>query len=134
MANRMMRQFRYGFQAKPCDLFAKITIGASGAPTLVTAGGVSAGIKSITRNGAGDYTLTFSDGYKTFLFMDAMFQSASGIPAAPSVGLKGAPVPGTASGGTVRFVCSTAGGGAATDPGSGETMYLHLVLNDSDAL
>lgn len=132
MSNRFMQQFRFSLEKKPTDIWAQATIGASGAPTLVAA--KSKGVKSIVRNSAGDYTWTLSDTYNRVLSFEALFQSATGIPAAPSVGLKGAPAVGTLAAPVINFVCSTAGGGAATDPGSGETMYLHAELSDSSAI
>lgn len=108
-------------------LQAKVTIGASGAPTLDTTAPNSTGIASIVRDSAGVYTLTLSRAYRALLGANFTFMSSSGIPAAPSVGLKSA-TDVTATTPVVKFTCSTAGGGAATDPGNGETMLISLLV------
>ena len=57
-------------------LYLKASIGASGAPTLVTDD--SLGIKSITRNGAGDYSILLgtpsglTDKYPKLLYADGV--------------------------------------------------------------
>ena len=57
-------------------LYLKASIGASGAPTLVTDD--SLGIKSITRNGAGDYSILLgtpsgmTDKYPKLLYADGL--------------------------------------------------------------
>jgi hypothetical protein len=129
MANRRYDQFRYSLEHKVVDLFAKVTFGASGAPTLAAA--VSKGIKSIVRNGAGDYTVTLQDPYAGLLLVKHNFDTsgaAGAAPAAPGMWLKAQSV-GTSSGGTIRLVFNAAG--TATDPASGEAVLLQLVLKNS---
>lgn len=126
MANRYMNQFVYTFEQKPCVMFAKVTIGATGAPTLVTAS--SKGIKSITRNSTGDYTLLLSDTYNSLLHFKHIINSGSSAPTAPGMYIKSdavssATVPG------VEFVMNAAG--TPTDPASGEILYLEIVLRNS---
>lgn len=58
MANR----YRKGLSAIDggiCKIYLQAAIGATGAPTLSATNSV--GIRSIARNGAGDYTITFGD-------------------------------------------------------------------------
>lgn len=130
MANRYMDQFCYSLEKGKSALFVKVAIGATGAPTLDTTN--SKGIKSITRNSAGQYTLVLQDAWSRYLGMEARFiQSSTGIPASPIVGLKSQSVA-TAGGGSIVFVCST-GAGAATDPGNGEELELVLFLKNSSA-
>jgi hypothetical protein len=129
MANRFFNQFRGALEKGTVDLFAKITVSGGGAPTLVTAN--SKGFTSITRNSPGNYTLQLQDKYQRLLGFKVGFQSESGIAAAPNVGLSGAPgVAGATP--VVQFVCSL--GGVATDPASGETMYVAVTLSNSTAL
>lgn len=124
MSNRYMFQFRYSLERDLCDLYAQVTIGSTGAPTLVSAS--SKGIASIARNSAGKYTVTLSDKYNSLLDMDVLFKSTTGIPAAADVGMISADVSGAK---TVVFQCSAAG--VATDPASGATMFIHLALRNN---
>lgn len=45
------------------EVFAKVSIGATGAPTLVS----SEGVASIVRNSAGNYTITLRKKYRNFV-------------------------------------------------------------------
>jgi ATP phosphoribosyltransferase len=56
-------------------LFAHITIGASGAPTLSAS--QSLGVASISRTSAGLYVLTLSDTYNSLLHVQAVVQNSS---------------------------------------------------------
>lgn len=128
MANRQFTQFSYQLEKAVVSLFAHIAIGASGAPTINAAR--SKGVKSIVRNGAGDYTLTLQDSYVALLGFGVTFQVAT-VPAAPGVSVKTDSVT-SAPNGSVRFICST--GGTATDPASGEIMKVSLRLSNSGAI
>jgi hypothetical protein len=148
MANRFLQQFRFGFEKMPVDVYAVINIGASGAPTLEawtpsTGGGGSyaaaqstgfRGVKSIVRNGTGDYTLTLQDSYQRLVGFDVTFQSATTAKAvAPIVSIQGTGTTlGTSTGGTIRFFTQSAANTAA-DPASGEVMLIHVALQNSTA-
>lgn len=72
MANRNFPASRvFGMHLMPIDLDAVISIGASGAPTIVSA----PGINSITRLSAGVYQVQLQDNYPAFLHLEAAFQS-----------------------------------------------------------
>lgn len=85
MASRQYRSNRiYNWHVFPVQLDAQISIGSSGAPTLVTSSTVpgssptasqsqSQGIKSITRLAAGTYRIQLDDNYSSLLSMEAMF-------------------------------------------------------------
>jgi hypothetical protein len=81
---------------------------------------------------AGLYTLTFQDAYRKLLSFDVKFQSSTGLGAAAVVGVKSATFTGTKA--VIVFQCTTAGGGSATDPGSGETMYIKATMSNSSAV
>lgn len=130
MANRMFNQFRYSLEKAVVDLYAKVAIGATGAPTLSTAN--SKGIASITRNSTGDYTVVLQDKYYKLLDFRCVFLDTSGLPDAPLIGLDNS-TDVTAASPVVRFVCCSSVGTPA-DPASGETMYLHFTLANSGAL
>lgn len=125
--------------------YARIAIGASGAPTFSTTGGPSGqnhnkGLASISRTSAGLYVLTFQDTFQRVLGLEGVFTSSTGIPAAPapvclktdSVGTRVSP-----NGGTLTFTTGAFSGGSgafvATDPGSGEILLLEITLSNSAA-
>lgn len=133
MANRYFNQFNWSLEKNPVTLWARVTIGASGAPTLDATN--SKGIKSISRSSAGTYVVTFgvgnqTDTYNRLLFAKAQFQVSGGIPAAPVMAVSTESVQ---SAGTVTLVFSDVETPAATDPASGEVMYLEFKLKNSTA-
>lgn len=128
MANQYFNQFHYSPIPMLTSIFAKVTIGASGAPTLVTTGGLSKAVASISRNGAGDYTLTLTDTYPYFVGIRCVFNGGATGPAAPVVSVRSETVSTTK---TVRFLCQN--GGINTDPASGEVMFLEFVLKNSSS-
>lgn len=137
MASRLLSNRIYSAEKDRKILNAHVTIGATGAPTLVAADSI--GVISITRNSAGDYTVVFGtpangvnvlDTYYQFLFLGAAFK-ASGAPAAPDVGIKSIDVKDPAKC-SLEFVCFN-NSGTATDPGNGEEMFLHFEFGDSSA-
>lgn len=126
MANRRLYQFTYSSIANPVHVFAKITFGASGAPTLAS----NAFISSVTRNSAGDYTIVFRDLWSSLLGVNVVFDSGSSLPAAPAMNVKSNLVA-TAASKSLEIVFSDLETPAATDPASGEIAYLDIVLKNS---
>lgn len=104
----------------------KVSIGAAGAPTIVSQ--ENKGIASIARNSAGKYTITLQDNYYALLMAQGMCLTA-GIPAAPTFSVFSEAV---ASGSIVVQFSDAAG--AAADPGNGELVYIQLSLSNSGAL
>ena len=120
-------------EASFSDVYGKVTIGGTGAPTLVTSSGASDGVKSITRNSAGTYTLVLGDpvlavalyDYLRFAEMTVFNAAADDVRfhlAAESVSADG----------VIKFFTLT--GGTATDPASGSTLLLHFVLEKEASL
>ena len=106
-------------------IFARITFGASGAPTLDTSDFDSMGVESIAQNGTGDYSLVLAPPALKFLGLSGTFEvTATGIGAAPSIGIKSY----TASTRTLVIVTSDLESPAATNPASGEVLYLTLFV------
>lgn len=103
-------------------IFGDVTIGASGAPTLVVAN--SKGITGIVRNSAGDYTVTFDETYNKFLTFWVGFIKAT-APSAPTMTVKAKNMNtnGTA---TVEFVLLA--GATPTDPASGEELFIEATF------
>jgi hypothetical protein len=127
MANRYFKsQFTYSFRVQPVRLFAKITFGAAGAPTL--SANDSVGVASVARNGAGDYSITLSDIYPKFLLAKHVFDTSGtgAAPASPGMYVKSNAVASTK---ILRVVFNAAG--TATDPASGEIVYLEIGLDNS---
>lgn len=114
-------------------VYAKVAIGATGAPTLSASN--SKGVVSVTRNSAGLYTFVFGtatgnlDTYVKLLNVKITFQNASAIAAAPITYVRTLAIA-TAGTASVQVGCVN-GSLAATDPASGETMYAEFVFGDS---
>lgn len=127
MAERSFRQFINLFEARPVMLFANISIGASGAPTL---NANSRGIKSVTRNSAGDYSIALEDKYTKLLEMNSNFITSTGTDAAlePTItsDSSAAAVP------LIRIVYRVAAG-TATDPSNGAIALIKMILRNSSA-
>lgn len=116
------------------DIFARVSFGASGAPTLDAAN--SKGISKIVRNGTGDYTVTFGitaqvDNYLKVLSVSHVWDqtvNSGAAPGSPAIYIK------SSSGittGTLRLLFNSAG--TATDPTSGDVVLLRIALSNSSA-
>lgn len=128
MANRLFYQFRLSLEKSIVDLFGKVTIGASGAPTLVTAS--SKGIASITKNSTGRYTIVLQDSYYGLLNGQIIIVNST-APAAPNVRIVSEAVANAASKAIV--IQFSIADGTATDPGSGEAFLMSFQLKNSSA-
>lgn len=137
MANRYFNQFQWSLEKNPVKLFARVTFGVSGAPTLDAVN--SKGIKSVTRTSAGLYVFTLGtvglpavtvDTYNRLFNVYATFKLAAGFPAAPYMFIKAQAV---ATAGTVTIQFNDAAVAAATDPASGEEVELVFELKNSTA-
>lgn len=128
MPRLMGFQFRYSYERDVYELFAKVNIGAAGAPTI--ASGNAKGITSIVRNSAGNYTITLDHAYNRLL--DVTCQSISGASpqAAPLVTIQSEAVA-TASAPTVRLAMRAADNTTATDPASGEVLLIRIAVRNS---
>lgn len=132
MANRYGYQFQMTLERNVWKVYAKVSFGASGAPTVDTS--VSKGVRSVVRDSAGVYTVTFgnpapnaaTDTYSAFLSASATFLLAAGLPAAPAMNARAF----TGSAGTLQIVFSDLETPAATDPASGEVVYLEFTLKN----
>lgn len=149
MANRDFIDKAYALVKGKVELFAVVNIGASGAPTLqqwaagANGGTYSAagsggwqGIKSITRNSTGNYTLVLQDPYLRLLPGSQIgFQpAAAGTAVAPIAQIQTTSTNvGSSTSPQVTFQCQSAAGSAA-DPASGEVMLVQLILQNSGAL
>lgn len=121
-------QFRYSPVPTVWELFAKITFAADGVPTLVTSGGNSKGVASISQTDVGEYTLTLSQTFNAFLTMNACFIGDEGAQA-PDVVVAAEDVRVAK---TINFL--TQAGGVNANPGEGEELRLQIVLKNTSAL
>lgn len=103
-------------------IYAKITIGASGAPTLVAAS--SQGCASISRTSAGLYVLTLQDTYNNLKHASFHVQTPTAEDIVTHMSAES-----VASAKTVTFRCTT--DAVATDPASGDTIYVALQLKNT---
>lgn len=123
MANRTFNR-KQALEKQVCEIYAKVSIGSSGAPTLVD----RTGIASIVRNSAGTYTLTLQDRYVSLKsaqieFMNATAQDLQAQLLAETV---------NSSTPAIQFVCLTAA--TATDPSSATTVLIKLDLKNTSAV
>lgn len=131
MANRQFYQFRYSLVPMVTDIYASISFGAAGAPTLDTAN--SKGVVSVTRNSAGLYTFVFGtssgrlDPYTKLLHARQVFQNAT-APAAPGMYIVS---DNSANPLLASLQVQFNSAGTATDPGSGEVLKMDFCFKNS---
>ena len=137
MANRYNQQFQLTQEKRVTAIFAKVTFGATGAPTLSASN--SKGVLSVTRNSAGTYTFVFGSGsgvslqkdsYVKLLSINNVMNSGASAPAAPAMYIK-ADNTASNSSASIQIVMNSAG--TATDPASGEIGYYEFIFGDSTA-
>lgn len=153
MANRFFSEFNYMMDKGVVTLFAAVGFNGAGTPTLYqwnpTARTYSAaptggcrGVKSIARNGTGDYTLTLQDSYQRLLVAGLTFISNSNA-AGPIYQIKVASNPNTAGSAVAQGlgtsfnaieVLTFSAQGAAADPGNTELGIINITLQNSSAL
>lgn len=119
MANRNFNR-KQALEKEVKEIYAKITHGSSGAPTLTT----GVGISSITRNTTGDYTLVLQDKYNSLKMAEATLIKSSGEDIRMQI--KSETV---SSNGTINYLTLT--GSSATDPSSGSILLLKFELKNS---
>lgn len=124
MANRRMNQFRYSMEYNVVDLFAVVTIGGTGAPTLTIGGGIT----SISRTSAGLYVITLTDQYNKLLHVSNQAVTSTSAQAAPLMTVVSETVA-TTKIITIQFraIDNT----TATDPASGEVLLIKISLRNS---
>ena len=119
MANRNFNRLQ-ALEKEIKQLHVEVSIGASGAPTLVK----KLGVASISRTSAGLYRLTLQDKYSRFMNLHVMQEASSAEDLDFQVKAKD-----VTSAKTIDFFCKT--GGVATDPSNGSKLYLVISLKNS---
>lgn len=129
MANRYYRsQFNFSNSAKPVTLRAKVSIGSSGAPTLVS--GTGRGIASVTKTGTGVYEIQLDRAFNELMMVSVMPIASSGVSAAPIINVKSEDVSNAAAP-IIEIQTSDGDTPAPTNPASGEVLMIEIQLNDS---
>jgi hypothetical protein len=147
MANRYTTQYTNCLQKGVNVVFAFVSFGAAGAPTIGKVNFNSEGLFSVTRNGTGLYTFVFGtlnnnktslDVYPSLLQVDHCWDEINNSGTAPLAPLKfitannvAVPV-GTANACSLQ-IQFTGYTGTATDPASGEAVRLAFWLKNSTA-
>lgn len=133
MANRYTNQFRAQLEKRVSSIFAHVSFGASGAPTLDVAN--SKGVVSITRNSAGVYTIVFGtqaqmlDTYVKLLSVSKSFLVASAADDRSMVILAN----NVSNNALCNIQVEFHSAGVATDPASGSAVFMEFVMGDSTA-
>lgn len=121
MANRTFNDSQ-ALEKEIKTLFAKISIGATGAPTLVNPG--SLGIASVARTSAGLYKITLQDAYPKLAYVTGIVLSSTAEDITFQVKAEA-----VATSKTIDLFTLTAG--VATDPASGDVLLLKIDLKNT---
>jgi hypothetical protein len=121
MANRSFNRLQ-ALDKEVKQIYARVTIGASGAPTLVAADSV--GVASISRVSAGLYTITLQDTYNKLVYGNCEVRTPSAEDIKANLVTES-----VSSAKTVQFRCVAVA--TATDPASGDSLYVVLHLKNS---
>lgn len=128
MANRRFLPPLGHLEVDVVELFAKITIGSSGAVSASSGKGVA----SVVRDSAGKYTITLSDRYNSLLDAHAIvLDSANNDPV--TIGIQPRLFSEAVNNATptVAFQFYNHTNGAAADPASGAVVYVSIKLRNS---
>ena len=134
MANRSFQRLQ-ALDKEIKIIHGQFAVGGSGAPTLSAS--KSVGVKSVTRNSAGDYSLVLgavggdSDLYSHFFgaYFDIQKSTAlGGTTGGMAFQLKGAPT--VSTNGTINFIALDKDG-AAAEIGNGETVHFMIIVKNS---
>lgn len=120
MANRGFHRIQ-ALEKEVKELYALITFGSSGAPTLTTGHGIT----SITRNSTGDYTLVLQDKYVSLKCVSGTFEKTTGEDI--RLQMKSETVSATTK--AINFLTLTSA--SATDPSSGAKLYLRIDVKNT---
>lgn len=132
MANRLFVRNTMSLEKNPCVLYAKITVGATGAPTIDAL--KSKGVLSIVRTGIGAYNINFGgaaglDTYQRLL--GATYISIAATSTAMRMQIVAAQASVAANPRIqIQFVDSA---NASVEIGNGEIIHFTIVLSNSTA-
>ncbi len=121
MANRTFNDAQ-ALEKEVKSLFVKVSIGASGAPTLTQPG--SLGIASVARVSAGLYRFTLADAFPKLLTVDGIVLSATAEDITFQVKLETVAT-------TKLIEVFTLTGAVATDPANGDVLMLEFKFKNT---
>lgn len=121
MANRRFHRMQ-SLSREVKVLHAKVSIGATGAPTLDS--DLSVGVASISRDSAGVYILTLDDKYNNLLHFNVMMLEATAEDLTFQVESEA-----VATAKTIQFQCKAAA--VETDPSNGSVLLIRIELKNT---
>jgi hypothetical protein len=127
MANRNFNR-KQALDKEIKEIYAKVSVGASGAPTMDASRSV--GVASVARNSAGRYTITLQDAYMHLHQLSHSLQFAAGAPASAQMVIRSEAVD-TAKTIVVEFLDAS---GAAVDVDSGTILRFKFDLKNSSVI
>lgn len=107
------------------SVYAYVSIGASGAPTLDS--NKSVGVTSITRDSAGVYVVTLDDKYNNLLFFNVQMLEATAEDITFQVESEA-----VATSKTIQFQCKAAA--VETDPSDGSVLLIKIDLKNTSVV
>ncbi len=128
MANKMAFQFRYSYERDVTEIYMKVAIGGTGAPTI--ASGNAKGVASISRTSPGLYVITLSQTYNRLLDVSSQSISGSSAQAAPMMTIVSETVA-TAATKAITLQYRAIDNSTATDPASGEVLLIRIAVRNS---
>jgi len=130
MASRTFNNDTLTLEREVVKLFAVVTIGASGAPTLSRGKGIASVAGGAAATATGLYTVTLDDGYVALLGANCIVLTSSGG-VDLQVGLVSEAVA-TASAPTVVFqMVDLDGTPTLKDPASGDKVYIEITVTNA---
>ena len=117
---KIYEQFQYCLIKKLTQIYLEVSIGAAGAPTLVSGNGIS----GIVRDSAGVYTVTFTEIFPKFIMAKIMQLAA----ASEDLAFQLLDVDLVAK--TIQFSCKDSAA-AETDPSNGSSLFIELSFSQS---
>lgn len=121
MANRNFHRVQ-SLAREVKTVYGRVSIGASGAPTLDTSNSI--GVASVTRDSAGVYVVTLDDKYNALLHADIMMVEATAEDITFQVETEA-----VSTAKTIQFQCKAAA--VETDPSDGSILLLKFDLKNS---
>lgn len=123
MANRSFYR-QQSIEREVKTIFAEISFGASGAPTLEE----GLGIASVTRNDAGDFTITLDDAWSKLMAVSPIFENTT----EEDIRVQIDDFDLSASSKTINLYTLT--DATATDPADGTKLYIAFHLRNGDSV
>ena len=115
---------RQALEKEVKDLYAKVTIGASGAPTLTT----GYGFASISKTSTGLYRLTLQDKYHSLKSVNVMLLASSAADFTFQVKAE------AVSGATPYIDFFTLTGGTVAEPSNGHILLIKVEVKNTSAI